>query len=151
MKKCISILIAGLYSLTVYFGTLAMVPKTVLAEGEQNQATTQTEAPKLSNPVYKYQAQVNDNYSLMARKAVQTYGITNKVSLSQAKIIAAETWITQDAGSPELTVGQSVEISESAVKESVDKASKLSSEAEEAWSVYVVGVDFNTDSVGQSS
>lgn len=152
MKKRISVLVAGLYSLSVFFGAAALVPRTVLAHDGEDHSTTETAKEESETKVaaYKYVAQAGDSYSLMARKAVQTYGITNKVNLSQAKIIAAETWITQAAESPELTLDQSVEIKESIVKDNIDKASKISAEAEAAWAQYAVGVNFNTNAVGQA-
>lgn len=154
MKKRISVLVAGLYSLAVFFGAAALVPRAVLAHDGEDHSTTETVAAEESSEAtaatYKYVAQAGDSYSLMARKAVQTYGLTNKVNLSEAKIIAAETWITQAAESPELTLDQSVEIKESIVKDNIDKASKISAEAEAAWAQYADGVNFNTDAVGQA-
>lgn len=99
---------------------------------------------------FKYVAQPGDSYTLMARKAIQTYGINNKVDLSKAQIIFAETMLTQGAGSPELNEGQSVSIEESDVKNQVETAKKLTKEQQEAWDKYTVGVDFNTDKVGEA-
>ncbi|GIW60778.1 MAG: hypothetical protein KatS3mg087_1844 [Patescibacteria group bacterium] len=87
----------------------------------------------------------------MARKAIQTYGITEKVSLSEAQIIYAETNITKEAGSPFLTEGQTVEIKESTVKSWVDKAEDLSDEQEARWQPYAARANFNTNRVGQAS
>lgn len=103
-----------------------------------------------STDTFSYVAQRNDSYSKLARKAIQTYGINNNVNLSQAQIIYAETMLTQEAGSPLLRESQQVTINESAVKSWVDKAGQLSDGAKKAWEVYTVGVNFNTDNVGQS-
>ncbi len=100
---------------------------------------------------FNYTAQPGDSYSLMARKAIQTYGINNKVNLSEAQIIFAETNLTQAAGSPVLLQGQKVEIKEDVVKEWVNKAKDLNAEQQAAWNVYVAHANFNTDKVGQSS
>ena len=85
----------------------------------------------------------------MARKAVQTYGLKNKVSLSPASIIFAETNLTREAGSPQLNLGQKVEIKESTIHEWVDKAQNLSDAQEAAWNFYVQFVNFDTKNVGE--
>lgn len=100
--------------------------------------------------VYRYVAQPGDSYTLMARKAVQTYGKKYEVALSPAGIIYAETNMTLEAGSPELAAAQQVEISEQTVKQWAEKARKLSGAQEAAWGYYAQFADFNTDSVGQS-
>lgn len=97
---------------------------------------------------YDYVAQPGDSYSKMTRKAIQTYGINNGVSLSQAQIIYAETMLTRQAGSPELKVGQKVNIKESVVKDWVEKAGQLSEAKKKAWAAYTAGVNFNTNNVG---
>lgn len=99
---------------------------------------------------YSYTAQPSDSYSKVARKAVQTYGLKEKINLSQAGIIYAETNLALAAGSPALNVGQKVEIKESAIHEWVDKASKLTEAQTAAWNYYVQFVDFNTNNVGES-
>ena len=99
--------------------------------------------------MYHYTAQPGDSYTKIARKAVQTYGIVEDVSLSQAQIIFAETVLTQRANEPLLNVGQEVSIGEELIAETVKNAEELSDEAEAAWEGYVASVDFNTDSVGE--
>lgn len=99
---------------------------------------------------YKYVAQNGDSYTKMARKAIQTYGIKNKVKLSPAKIIFAETNLTDVAGSPYLDLGQSVAIKESTVKSWVEKAKILNASQEAAWNYYVQFVNFNTNAVGEA-
>lgn len=100
---------------------------------------------------YKYVAQANDNWTKLARKAVQTYGLRNEVTLSEAQIVAAETFLTSDAGFPDLNLGQEVELSPDTVKAAVEKAQGLNEAALALWQRYVANVDFNTDSVGQSA
>jgi len=104
-----------------------------------------------ASDTYTYVAQPGDSYSLMARKAIQTYGIVNKANLSPAQIIYAETLLTQEANSPHLIRGQQVTIKVATVKNWVDKAGALSDTAKAAWQVYANGVDFNTNRVGQAS
>lgn len=98
---------------------------------------------------YDYVAQPGDSYSVLARKAVQTYGIENKVNLSQAQIIAAETWLTQAANSPILAEGQKVSIVKADVKKFVEQAQKLTAAQQALWQPYTVGVNFNTSNNGQ--
>jgi hypothetical protein len=86
----------------------------------------------------------------MARKAVQTYGLKNKINLSGAQIIFAETNLTKEAGSPLLDLNQKVEIKESAVHTWVDKAVQLTKTQQDRWNFYVQFVNFNTDNVGES-
>lgn len=151
MKKFINGVISVFYVLSVITGTVVILPLRVLAHnsGSQVVVTEKKEEAKPTIVSYKYVAQAGDSYTLMARKAIQTYGIKNKVTLSKAKIIAAETWITQAAGSPYLDLNQSVELKESTVKDTIERAQKLSPSEEAAWATYVAGVDFNTNSVGE--
>src|SRR5215216_3319748 len=87
----------------------------------QDQQTDQNQADE-NTSTYNYVAQSGDSYSKMARKAVQTYGINKQVNLSGAQIVAAETFLTTDADSPELNIGEEVKVSESAVDAAVKKA-----------------------------
>lgn len=125
---------------------------TEAAKEETEEAKTDEEKTSSeSTNTFTYTAQPNDSYSKLARKAIQTHGINNNVNLSQAQIIYAETLLTQEAGSQILQQGQQVTINESTVKSWVEKAGDLSDSAEKAWAAYTVGVNFNTDNVGQSS
>lgn len=98
---------------------------------------------------YKYVAQPGDSYSQMARKAIQTYGINEKVKLTLAQIVYAETKLTEAAGSPYLAVGQVVELKHADVKSWADSAQKLSAADANAWQTYVAYIDFNTNAVGE--
>lgn len=108
------------------------------------------EDTKKAEATYTYTAQPGDSYSVLARKAIQTYGIKNKVNLSQGRILYAETNLTQEAGSPLLIQGQKVEIKESTVKNWVEKAKALSNDQASLWDTYTVGVNFNTNNAGES-
>lgn len=119
-------------------------------EQQQEQSVEQTkEQPQEEGATYNYIAQAGDSYTLMARKAVQTYGINSEVSLNEAQIIFAETNLTQLASSPLLNLGQEVQISESVVKEWVESAQNLSEEEQASWGTYASGVNFNTNAVGE--
>lgn len=113
------------------------------SEGENSEEST------VNN--YDYTTQAGDSYSLMARKAIQTYGVNNSVNLTGAQIIYAETNLTQIAGSPVLETGQQVSISEDLVSEWVDSAQALTEDQQAAWQPYTNSANFNTDAVGQSA
>ena len=160
-KPRIVLLLAVLLGLPVLTGV--NTEKVLAHEGEDHQSA-QAQPPneqkdkKESTPSadklgkYSYVAQQGDSYTLLARKAVQTYGKKFNVKLSLADIIFVETNLTQAAGSPQLEIGQQVEVDETTVKDWVERASDLSAEAEAGWDYYVQFVDsFNTDSVGQAS
>ena len=115
-------------------------------QSEEQSAQTAEEAKAL----YSYTAQPGDSYSKMARKAVQTYGILNNVSLSEAQIVAAETKLTQGAGSPELSVSQTVELNADDIAKVVEEVQKMDDTTEAMWATYVPYVNFNTDGVGEA-
>lgn len=117
----------------------------------QDQKSTSTAESTDKAEVYSYVAQPGDSYSLIARKAVQTYGLINKVKLSEAQIIFAETNITQSAGSPRLMQGEKVDIKVDTIKDWVKKAEALTEKQQAAWNVYAKRANFNTDKVGQVS
>ncbi len=119
-------------------------------ETAQAPAPQAPQAPAATEEAYNYVAQSGDSYTLMARKAVQTYGINANVNLSPAQIIFAETMLAQEASSPMLTLGEKVTVKQSTVKNWVEKANALSPEAKTAWGAYANGVDFNTNHVGQA-
>lgn len=119
------------------------------SEGEESQEGEQHDEQSSEGETYNYVAQAGDNYTLVARKAVQTYGLVNDVALSKAQIVFAETMLTQAAGSPQLNEGQDVTVQVSDVHSWVDKAGELTDEQKAAWEAYTVGVDFNTNHVGE--
>jgi hypothetical protein len=123
----------------------------VQAQTTQAQAQTQPRTQTSAEVTYQYVAQPGDSFSLIARKAVQTYGLSSKTRLSHAQIIYVETNLTREAGSPELNEGQKVGIEESRIKAWVEKAAKLSAAQQQAWSTYAQLADFNTDHVGQAA
>ena len=108
------------------------------------------EASQTPTDVYAFVAQKADSYTKMARKAVQIFGIDNKVELSGAQIVYIETNLTLLANSPELNLGQSVSITKATVNEWVEKAKQLTDAQKAAWQVYADRVDFNTNSVGEA-
>lgn len=143
------ILASGVTVVMVAVALVTVGRTTANAQGLEQQNDDQQQSS--SSAVYTYTAQPGDSYSLMARKAIQTYGLTNKVDLNEAQIIFAETNLTQAAGSPVLVQGQKVEIKEETVKEWAEKAKDLNQEKQSAWNVYAQHANFNTNNVGQSS
>ncbi len=159
MKKLSSLLVLALLA-----GVLFVVP-TVSAddgenhsedaavsqtEGEKAETTEEVPAEETSSEAYNYVAQEGDSYSVLARKAVQTYGIINSVNLSGAEIVFAETNLTRTAGSPAINTGQEVSINVADVQKWVEASQALSDAEEALWEVYVPFVDFNTDTVGEA-
>lgn len=129
-------------TLSAFLAVHAPAQKVVAHEQKNDKAKT---------AVYSYTAQPGDSYTKMARKAIQTYGLTNKIDIGQAGIIYAETNLTRAAGSPELNEGQKVEIKAEDVHQWADKAKSLTDAQKAAWNYYVQFVNFNTNNVGQSS
>lgn len=154
MKKFINLMLATVYMASSLFATLALVPVRVAARSEETKTVTPTQTTKTETKKevsYNYVAQAGDSYSKISRKAIQTYAIKNKIKLSHAKVVAAETWMTQAANSPLLNVGEKIQVKEAAVKTFVDRAQKLDAATEARWNVYTQHVNFNTDAVGQSA
>lgn len=160
MKKLSSLLVVALLAAVLF-----AVPSVSAHDGEdhsQDAAVAQSEneeaetteeaapAEETSSGAYNYVAQEGDSYSVMARKAVQTYGIINSVNLSGAEIVFAETNLTRTAGSPAINAGQEVSINVADVQKWVEAAQALSDAEEALWEVYVPFVDFNTDAVGET-
>jgi len=153
--------LASKLKMAVALGLLLSVPvvkqidsRVSAHEGENHVTQAQAQTPTATVPQtpvrYQYKAQTGDSYSVVARKAIQTYGKKFNSKLSAAKIIFAETHLTQEAGSPLLDINQAVTIDEAKVKAWVDQAAKLTPQQEAAWAAYVPGVNFNTDTVGQA-
>lgn len=148
MKNLLKISALALFLAVGAFTVVGLTPTKVNAQEAAEQTQENTEAPAASP--YSYTAQPGDSFTKIARKAVQTYGFNKNVNLSQAQIVAAETFLTNDAGQPSITVGQSVTLTEDAVKSAVEKAQALDAAALARWEKYVAFVDFNTNNVGES-
>lgn len=143
-------------AVVVLFGAISsMMPAKAHEDNDQEQETVaQVETnneTKQQSAAYDYVAQAGDSYSVLARKAVQTYGIETGANLSGAQIVFAETHLTQAAGSLALNEGQDVSIDKDDVKQIVQDAQELSDSEETAWDYYVQFVDFDTSNNGESS
>jgi hypothetical protein len=146
----ITILVAAL--LLVTFSVSAQegdVEEITPVTTQENAAEEPAEEVTNNAETFDYVAQSGDSYSLMARKAVQTYGVINSVNLSGAQIIFVETNLTLAAGSPVLNLGDNVSIDSNLVSEWVEKAQSLTEEQQAAWQTYADNADFNTDAVGE--
>ncbi len=121
-------------------------------EKMKNDTMTKEESMKMehgaSHGASTYTAQSGDSYTVLARKAVQAYSKDADTNVSRAQIVAAETFLTTDADSPMLEVGQKVTLDKSAVANAVKKAQALTSAELAAWQVYVPYVNFDTDNNG---
>lgn len=157
MNKFLAISVLSLFAFVGAFTVTSLNTNLVSAHdgedhGEEVAQTDETEQTKsTSAEAYEFTAQPGDSFTKLVRKAVQIYGIDNDVDLNQAEIIAAETFLTIDSGSPSVNAGEKVIIPKSSVKTAADKAEGLDKESEQRWERYVPYVDFNTDKVGQSS
>ena len=140
IRKLISVALA--LAIVVNVGAI-VAPKKAFAAATPATTTTKTTTTTAKDP-YAYTARSGDSYSVLARKAVQTYGIREKVNLTQAQIIAAETFLTSEAGFPALNLSQSVTLDKTVVKAAIVKAQALSATSLALWQTYVKYVDFDT-------
>lgn len=99
-------------------------PASVSAESENNDS-------------YVYVAKAGDSYTELARSSIIKFDEANdKVELNTAEVTAAETWLTQDAGSPAIQVGQEVKVSKANTEKFAKQADELSDEAKNLWQGY---------------
>lgn len=110
-------------------------------DSEQNDQAKAKEQAKTAD--YTYTAEPGDSYTLMARHAVESFSKANDKTVSQAQIIAAETFLTQEAGEPMLLIGDEVTLSNTKVADAIERAMNLSDTDEAAWETYVPYVDFS--------
>ena len=110
---------------------------------EQKQTTTPTaDADKSTANDYSVQAKAGDSYMLLARGAVAKYMKDNKLALTGAQRIAAETTLGVAAGLPAVEVGQNVTFTKTALQQAVDAAKGLSIEQQAVWAPYAENVIF---------
>lgn len=85
---------------------------------------------------FKYEAVAGDSYTLLARKAVNTYIKDANMKLTGAQRIAAETFIASNSGFPELIVGQSVNFTKDSIKDAVETVTNLPVSKLALWQPY---------------
>lgn len=104
-----------------------------LGTAQKTSAASQAE----SEANYVYTAVAGDSYTELARASVIRYDLdTESIDLNTAQVTAAETWVTQDAGSPQIQVGQEVLVSKDSVQKYFEKAAGLSDDSKSKWQVY---------------
>lgn len=110
---------------------------------EQKQTTTPTaDTNNGTAKDYSVQAKAGDSYMLLARSAVTKHMKDNKLALTGAQRIAAETTLGVAAGLPELEIGENVTFTKTALQQAVDAAKGLSIEQQAVWAPYAADVIF---------
>lgn len=117
----------------------------VAATSATAQKQTNTSTADANNDTakdYSVQAKAGDSYMLLARGAVTKYMKDNKLALTGAQRIAAETTLGVAAGLPAVEVGQNVTFTKTALQQAVDAAKGLSTEQQAVWAPYASDVIF---------
>ena len=110
---------------------------------EQKQTTTPTaDTNNGTAKDYSVQAKAGDSYMLLARGAVAKYTKDNKLTLTGAQRIAAETTLGVAAGLPVVELGENVTFTKTALQQAVDAAKGLSIEQQAVWAPYAADVIF---------
>ena len=91
---------------------------------------------------YSVQAKAGDSYMLLARSAITKHIKDNKLALTGAQRIAAETTLGVAAGLPAVEVGENVTFTKTALQQAVDAAKGLSIEQQAVWAPYAENVIF---------
>lgn len=130
----------------------AEAPAVIVKPAEEPKQEVAVETPKVeekksptSAKTLTYIARAGDSYTGIARAAVARVAATEKLTLSPAQKVAAETFLTQAAGAGELAVDQTVALSADEVKKAIAQAQDLSDEELAAWDVFANQVDFDAD------
>lgn len=112
-------------------------------EAAETPKNDQADKPsETSNQQLQVTAEAGDSYTTLAREMIGQYITDQKISLSNEQRVAAETFLTAAAGTPELAVGQQVTVPQDAMKAAIDQAQKLTAEQQKQWSVYSTTVAF---------
>lgn len=110
---------------------------------EQKQTTTPTaDTNNGTAKDYSVQAKAGDSYMLLARSAVTKHIKDNKLALTGAQRIAAETTLGVAAGLPAVEVGENVTFTKTALQQAVEAARSLSIEQQALWAPYAENVIF---------
>src|SRR5690606_12698346 len=105
MKNLLKVSVLALFVAVGAFAFVGLSPSVATAqENEETPAQEQNQEEQPQEEVtgsrYTYTAQPGDSYTKIARKAVQTFGFFENTNLSLAEIVAAETFLTSEAGFP---------------------------------------------------
>ncbi len=118
---------------------------TVAATGATEQKQTTTPSADTNNGTakdYSVQAKAGDCYVKIARNAITKHIKDNKLALTGAQRIAAETTLGVAAGLPAVEVGENVTFTQTALQQAVDAAKGLSIEQQAVWAPYAENVIF---------
>lgn len=117
----------------------------VAATSATEQKQTVTPTADTSNGTvkdYSVQAKAGDSYMLLARSAITKHMKDNKIALTGAQRIAAETTLGVASGLPAVEVGENVTFTKTALQQAVDAAKGLSIEQQAVWAPYAENVIF---------
>jgi hypothetical protein len=118
-------------TLSLAFGLSLLALSLTTTPSVAAEAATETETN------YVYTAKAGDSYTELARSSLIKYDLdTEEVQLNAAQVTAAETWVTQEAGSPAINVGQEVSVSKASVEKFAKQAAELSDAAKARWQTY---------------
>lgn len=96
---------------------------------------------------FVYTAKAGDSYTELARSSVIKFDQdSDEVELNAAQVTAAETWVTQEAGSPQINLGSQVTVSRASVEKFAKQANGLDDSAKGRWQKYA---DASSISVGE--
>lgn len=98
------------------------------ASTENNKTTTSND--------FTAQVAAGDSYTAIARSAVAKELSAQKKSFTPAQNVAAETFIAEAAGFPEVEVGQTITISAATLTSAINRAAALTVTSQAAWQPY---------------
>ena len=110
--------------------------ETTVATSSDNAASSTDSSAKSPSEDYTYTAASGDSYTALARTAISSYASKNKLNLTSAQRIAAETNLAAVAGTPELAIGQVITFATASLKSATDAAKSLSANELAAWQPY---------------
>jgi hypothetical protein len=130
----------------LFLGCLVLITSSFLSLNMQvAYAGTSNEGSEVPSVVEKaedgerlsYTAVSGDSYTRLARKAILKVDPT----LSAAKVVAIESWMSNDAGNPDLNIGQVIEFNTTKIKSKIEMANKLSDLELANWQVYANNIN----------
>lgn len=112
-----------------------MTPKKDKPVADSNLKATSTQPA--SAVAVETTVQAGDSYTVLARTAIANYVATQKLRLNTAQLVAAESFLTVQAGTPLLNEGQQVTIASQDVATAVATALALTTDEQAAWQLYI--------------
>lgn len=124
--------------------TKELVPSSTPNQPTQNQTTTQQEsspqhadskkdtseshdatAAPYTSDTHVFTVAAGDSYTELAREAITSYAHEHQIELSSDTLLNTEVTLTNSAGSPELEIGQTVTIPNTAITQALQAAGAL--------------------------